>query len=64
MYVASVRVCGCLQSATVGKCVEGELLPTTERDMQRSFVSVSQRAPPVIIDAAVGPVPTRHIRYD
>lgn len=37
------------------------MLPTTDRHIQRSFVSVSQCAPPVIIDAAVGPVPTRHI---
>lgn len=40
------------------------MLPTTDRDIQGSFVSVSQCAPPVIIDAAVGTVPTRHIRYD
>lgn len=57
MWHLYVRVWLSAVSDSVEVCVEGLLLPTADRDIQRSFVSVSQRALPAIIDAAVGPVP-------
>lgn len=57
MWHLYVRVRLSAVSDSVEVCVEGLLLPTADRDIQRSFVSVSQCALPAIIDAAVGPVP-------